>query len=69
VDESEVFYLVSDFYSPNSERGIRWNDPQFAITWPIADSLDVSAKDRAWPDFNPDSALLTVGGPRGPHSH
>jgi len=61
VDDTEVFYLVSDFYSPTSERGIRWNDPQFAISWPIADRRDVSAKDQAWPDFRTNSAPLSVG--------
>jgi dTDP-4-dehydrorhamnose 3,5-epimerase len=68
VDDCEIFYLVSEVYSPTSERGIRWNDPRFAITWPMGDTLDVSAKDRAWPDFHPDPALLTVGNPRGAHS-
>ena len=68
TDDSEIFYLVSEFYSPTSERGIRWNDPRFAIAWPVGDRIDVSPKDRAWPDFHPDSALLTVGNPRGAHS-
>jgi dTDP-4-dehydrorhamnose 3,5-epimerase len=35
VDDSEVFYPVSQFYTPGAERGIRWNDPAFAIDWPI----------------------------------
>ena len=42
--------LVSEFYSPENERGIRWNDPTFNIEWPIA-SREVSDKDARWPDF------------------
>ena len=34
ADHTEVFYLVSQFYSPGAERGVRWNDPAFAIEWP-----------------------------------
>ena len=68
VDDCEILYLVSEFYSPASERGIRWNDPQFAITWPIGDSLDVSAKDQAWPDFQSDPTQLTVGNREGAHT-
>ena len=34
VDHSEVTYMVSQFYAPGSERGIRWNDPAFGIQWP-----------------------------------
>lgn len=52
-DDTEALYLVSDFYSPQNERGIRWNDPRFAVEWPIA-PVDVSEKDGKWPDFDPD---------------
>jgi len=52
VDNSEVFYQVSDFYSPGHERGARWNDPTFAIRWP-AEPKVISIKDRTYPDFKP----------------
>lgn len=55
ADDCEVFYLVSEFYSRDAERGIRWNDPHFAIAWPVLDSIDVSAKDQSWPDFQSES--------------
>lgn len=51
-DHSEALYLTSNYYSPESERGVRWNDPRFAIVWPIA-PVEISAKDRNWPDFDP----------------
>ena len=34
-DDTEVTYQVSQFYTPGSERGIRWDDPVFNIDWPI----------------------------------
>jgi dTDP-4-dehydrorhamnose 3,5-epimerase len=50
ADDSEVFYQVSEFYHPGHERGIRWNDPAFAITWPITPRV-ISPKDANHPDF------------------
>lgn len=51
-DDCEVFYQVSNSYTPNSERGIRWNDKLFNIKWPV-DNPIISAKDRSHPDFIP----------------
>lgn len=52
-DNTEALYLVSAFYAPNEERGMRWNDPRIGIEWPIQPA-EISAKDGQWPDFNPD---------------
>jgi len=49
-DNSEVVYQVSEFYNPEAERGLRYDDPAFGIGWPIAVST-VSEKDRSWPDY------------------
>lgn len=49
-DNSEVTYLVSEFYAPKAERGVRWNDPALGIEWP-AEPAVISDKDRSWPDF------------------
>jgi dTDP-4-dehydrorhamnose 3,5-epimerase len=50
VPETEVLYKVSAYYSPQHDRGIRWNDPRLGIDWPIgADAAIVSDKDRALP--------------------
>ena len=51
-DHTEVMYLVSEFYTPAAEKGIRWNDPVFSIQWPMRDDLIISQKDRQWPDFH-----------------
>jgi len=50
ADHTEVFYQVSEFYNPGHERGIRWNDPAFAIHWPVTPRI-VSPKDASHPDF------------------
>ena len=52
TDDTEAFYLVSEFYCPDQERGVRWNDPKFNISWPIEPS-EISPKDAKWPDFDP----------------
>ena len=52
ADDTEAFYLVSAFYAPERERGIRWNDPRFAIEWPVTPAV-ISDKDRDRPDFDP----------------
>ncbi len=51
-ENTEAFYLVDSAYAPDLERGLRYDDPRFAITWP-AEPVEVSDKDRAWPDFDP----------------
>jgi dTDP-4-dehydrorhamnose 3,5-epimerase len=48
--ESEVFYQMSEFYSPEHARGIRWNDSTFTIEWPIANPI-LSERDRTHPAF------------------
>ena len=51
-EDTEAFYLVSAFYSPERERGVRWNDPRFAISWP-AEPQVISDKDAQQRDFDP----------------
>lgn len=48
---TEAFYMVTEFYAPEMERGIRYNDPALAIEWPI-EPVVVSDKDLKHPDFN-----------------
>jgi dTDP-4-dehydrorhamnose 3,5-epimerase len=52
MDDTEVFYPVSQFYTPGAERGVRWNDPAFSIEWPLTEGLTLSEKDKNWPDFS-----------------
>lgn len=56
TDDVEAFYLVDEFYSPEHERGVRWDDPAFNIEWPIEPAL-ISDKDRGHPDFEQAMAI------------
>lgn len=60
-DDTEAFYQVSEFYTPEAERGIRWNDPRFGIQWPPVGERIISEKDANWQDFS-----LSRGGRGGP---
>jgi len=51
ADDTEAFYLVDEFYAPQSERGIRWNDPRFGIEWPLQPTV-LSEKDANQRDFD-----------------
>jgi dTDP-4-dehydrorhamnose 3,5-epimerase len=55
-DNTETIYLTTEFYSPEHERGIRWNDPKFGIRWPMEPKV-ISDKDRNHPDFSPEIHL------------
>ena len=48
-DNSEVHYQMSEFYYPDSARGIRWNDAAFSVKWPD-DIQIISERDRSYPD-------------------
>jgi dTDP-4-dehydrorhamnose 3,5-epimerase len=50
TNDTEILYQVSQFYTPGAERGIRYDDPAFAIEWPLDVSV-ISEKDRTWTDF------------------
>jgi dTDP-4-dehydrorhamnose 3,5-epimerase len=51
VDDSEVFYMVSKVYVPESGRGFRWDDPAFGIEWPDVDERFLNKRDLQYPDF------------------
>ncbi len=51
TDNAEVYYQVSKPYSPDHERGLRWNDPVLGINWPIGGEPLISDKDKNWPGF------------------
>lgn len=49
-DNSEVYYLVTEEYNKDAEGGIKWNDPEIGIKWPIEVS-EISERDKEHPDF------------------
>jgi dTDP-4-dehydrorhamnose 3,5-epimerase len=50
-DDCEVFYMMGEVYVPQLARGVRWNDPTFAIEWPTK-PISMSERDATWPDFS-----------------
>jgi dTDP-4-dehydrorhamnose 3,5-epimerase len=50
-----VTYQMSTSFAPGSARGYRWDDPAFAIAWPLPDPI-LSAKDRSYPLLDPGDA-------------
>jgi dTDP-4-dehydrorhamnose 3,5-epimerase len=52
TDGAEVTYQVGEFYTPGYERGLRYNDPAFAIEWPMPVTV-ISEKDAAWALYEP----------------
>ena len=57
TDDVEVLYQVSEFYTPAAERGIRYDDPGFAIAWPLPVHI-ISEKDATWPPFADQSEVV-----------
>ncbi|MFO0887972.1 MAG: dTDP-4-dehydrorhamnose 3,5-epimerase [Isosphaeraceae bacterium] len=52
ADDTEALYFVDEFYAPQHERGVRWNDARFGLRWPIAPVV-ISEKDANQKDFDP----------------
>lgn len=50
TDATEVLYQISEFHAPEHARGVRWDDPAFAIAWPMVPRV-IAERDRRYPDF------------------
>lgn len=48
-DDTEIFYQITAEYRPEAGRGIRWNDPDIGIEWPISPPTAISDRDRQLP--------------------
>ena len=46
-DFAEFLYKTTDYYAPEFERSLLWNDPALAIDWPLAGAPLLSVKDKA----------------------
>ena len=71
LDNTEVHYMMSESYRPGLSDGVRFDDPQFGITWPLPVSC-ASDRDRQYPDFDAtahrrrfETALNGANGPNG----
>lgn len=52
ADMSEVYYEISERYTSEAARGVRWDDDAFGIHWPLPIAV-ISERDRSFPDFVP----------------
>lgn len=52
TENTSIHYMVSEYYTPTHESGVRWNDEAFGIEWPLTEDLVISSKDEQWKDFN-----------------
>lgn len=48
---TEALYQMSEFYHPESARGVLWNDPAFGIEWPF-EPVVISERDKSYPEFS-----------------
>src|SRR5690348_13798394 len=51
-DDTEVFYQMGEYYSPELQRGVRWDDPAFGIRWPDTERRIVIPRDQEYPLFD-----------------
>ena len=53
-DVAEFHYKVNDFYHPGDEAGIKWDDPDIGVEWPLEEGVELilSEKDKKWPGLN-----------------
>ncbi len=51
ADNTEMYYHTSEFFHPESACGVRHDDPEFGIVWPIEIEV-ISQQDREWPDYS-----------------
>jgi len=55
---TEVLYKVTDFYAPEAEQGLLWNDPALGIDWPEAAGSVLSGRDEGWPPLREISTVF-----------
>ena len=48
IDNTEVFYQMSEFFHPECARGVHWNDPAFGFVWPAVEKI-ISKQDQDIP--------------------
>ena len=56
TDKTEVFYQMSEHYHPESAGGVRWEDPGFAIVWPLSPTVMIE-RDANYPLLATESRL------------
>lgn len=60
--DTEVIYKVTDYYAPEAEQGLLWNDPALSIDWPVTEAEAIlSDRDRHWPALRELSTVFHYG--------
>jgi dTDP-4-dehydrorhamnose 3,5-epimerase len=62
-DNTDVAYQISEYYHPESARGLRWDDPAFGIKWPLPVSV-ISERDRSYDLIGVSNRELSPSGSR-----
>jgi dTDP-4-dehydrorhamnose 3,5-epimerase len=57
TDNTEIVYQISEFYSPDSAAGYRYDDAAFGIAWPLPVAM-ISDRDLSWPQFKAEAPIL-----------
>jgi dTDP-4-dehydrorhamnose 3,5-epimerase len=65
ADSTEVLYQMTDVYAPELAAGVRWNDPSFAIEWPMSSGIVISDRDAVYPDFDRQAFEAELAGRSG----
>lgn len=60
ADDTQLLYLMSEFYAPEHARGVRYDDPAFGIRWPLAVEM-ISDADRTWPAYQGSTRKNPIG--------
>ncbi len=60
ADDTEVLYQMTDTHAPELVYGVRWNDPAFAIGWPVQEPITIIGRDRDYADFDPEAYAARV---------
>jgi dTDP-4-dehydrorhamnose 3,5-epimerase len=53
MDDTQVFYQISESYQAEAAQGVRWNDPLLKIHWPECGERFISSRDRSFADLQP----------------
>ncbi|HEV3024613.1 MAG TPA: dTDP-4-dehydrorhamnose 3,5-epimerase family protein [Pirellulales bacterium] len=68
IDDAELLYQMSQFYTPAASRGVRYDDPAFRIEWPL-DVAVISQADLGWAPYTPVAGASTQLAASGSNGH
>ena len=60
TEDCDVLYKVTDYYAPEAEAGLLWNDPALGAAWPDIEAI-INARDAAWPALKDFVSPFTYG--------